>query len=120
MATEGGSTQGTPESFTEAEAASLAQKLQEWSATLPLREQALLSIVLSRVEETEVPSVSGFQRQVDVLSQEGIRPWLTNIATQSQFHPGVGVNYFARDVGPSWVNSPRGRFSDRILPSDSR
>jgi hypothetical protein len=79
IATEGG---GTPESFTEAEAASLAQKPEARSATLPDKEKALLSIVLSRVEATEVPSTRGFQRQVEILSQDHIRPWLTNIAAQ--------------------------------------
>jgi hypothetical protein len=117
MATAGGPPSGSPQAFTEADAAALADKIAAWSETLPANERALLSIVMSRARATETPDTTGYQGG-EMLQSAQTRPWLTNIAVNSTWETiRDSASVFSRDVGPAWVNSPRAStIQDRVNP----
>src|SRR4051812_17327784 len=89
----------------------LAKKLEEWGATLPPGEQALLTLIVSRAKASESEDVVGTSTPSVGLSAVQTRAWLTPwvLNRNLSFAPGsaIAADAFAKDTGPSWVDSPR-------------
>lgn len=100
---------GAEQPISEQDAASFADKLERWGATLPASEQALLSMIMARARST-TGDVEGFSGPSFSVTSALTRSWLTPWALNSTLtYQGVldGDGAFVKDSGPSWVNSPR-------------
>jgi hypothetical protein len=115
-AKQGGSEQGNQPSgsvseqlITERDVAELARKLEEWGATLAPAERALLTLIMSRAQSTETRVVRSSPGVG--LSATQTRAWLTPWALKRNLSFVAGIasasDAFAKDTGPSWVDSPR-------------
>jgi hypothetical protein len=103
MAIGGGATEGPEQRITEQEASSLAQKLEAWSKTLPPAERALLTLIIHRAQESQEKELHGVLDLSAANSSLWLRPWAASQALSFIDRAA----FFAKDTGPSWVNSPR-------------
>jgi hypothetical protein len=115
--TTSGSSQGE-QPISEQDVTGFTQKLEQWSATLPPAEQALLSMILSRAHSTtEDTDVQGFTLLTSAVTRSWLSPWALN---QSLSYRGIlgADDAFVKDTGPTWVNSPRasiGGFGGEVI-----
>jgi hypothetical protein len=121
MAKKGSSDHGAEQLITKDHVHELAKKLEDWSATLPPAEQALLNLILNRAKSTaSVATMEAFTSGTAAastassaavgLSAAQTRTWLTPwVLNRNLSFAATSVNEvaFAKDTGPSWVNSPR-------------
>lgn len=109
MVSSGGPTEGSEQPITEQDVAGFAEKLEQWGNSLPPAEQALLTLILARAKSTEAEEVEGMSSPTVGLSAAQTRSWVTPwVVNQNlSYTPYLKNASFAKDTGPSWVNSPR-------------
>jgi hypothetical protein len=94
--------------FTEQDVKALADKLEQWTQTLPVSEQALMALILENARAPERGEIEGYQA-VTSLRSANLFSWLSLwvINRRVSYFSNLGNVAYVKDTGPSWSNDPR-------------
>lgn len=91
-----------------------ARKLEEWSASLPEKERALLAVML---DDTQVRFAEQHDDEGRAVPRVQFEAPLESIVGRFVLEPDAGA-IFIKESGPTWVNSPHhlDDWADVVLP----